>query len=246
MRFTPRDAIDQRFFSADKKTDDFKVGEKIIFTWSYNWANFLAEKINANHHDTTMYNSTYWFKTNLEKNISVVHGPVGSPGTVMFLEDLITCGAQEIIGLGAAGSLKKDFQIGDILIPYYCKIIDEGTSQHYKIKGEIKPDEKLFNQLKDIFIKSDINTGAGDWWTTDGFYRETKNDIKKYSDKGILGVDMETSAMYKLGMYRKVSICNLLIVSDELHKEWKYDTSSKNFQTNYLKVINLISSWILN
>ena len=153
---------------------------------------------------------------------------------------------REIIGLGAAGSLKKDFQIGDILIPYFCKIIDEGTSQHYKIKGEIKPDEKLYNRLKNIFINSDINLGVGDWWTTDGFYRESKNDIKEYSNQGILGVDMETSAMYKLGIFRKVSICNLLIVSDELYKEWKYGVSSKRFQTNYLKIISLLSSWILN
>ena len=89
MRFTPRDAINQRFFSSDKNTNDFKVGEKIIFTWSDDWANFISEKINASHHDTTMYNSSYWFKTNIEKNISVVHAPIGSPGTVMFLEDLI-------------------------------------------------------------------------------------------------------------------------------------------------------------
>jgi purine-nucleoside phosphorylase len=31
---------------------------------------------------------------------------------------------------------------------------------------------------------------------------------------------METSAMYALGQFRKVEVCNLLVVSDELWKEW--------------------------
>ena len=245
MRFTPKNAIDQRFFKVGKNTSDFKVGERVVMTWSDGWAKTLSEKINAKYHDTTMYNPSYWFNTNLEKNITIAHAPLGAPGTIMFLEDLIACGAKKIIGLGAAGSLSKDFKIGDILIPYLCKIIDEGTSQHYKINEKIEPNPKLYKELKNIFSKSKIKIGSGDWWTTDGFYRESINDINKYANEGILGVDMETSAMYNLGKFRNVEICNLLLVSDELYKEWNYGVSSKSFQINCKEVIDLISSWIL-
>lgn len=31
---------------------------------------------------------------------------------------------------------------------------------------------------------------------------------------------METSAMYALGQFRDMEVCNLLIVSDELWKDW--------------------------
>ena len=68
MRFTPKNAIDQRFFSVGKNTSDFKVGEKVVVTWSDVWAKTLSERINAKHHDTTMYNPSYWFNTNIEKN----------------------------------------------------------------------------------------------------------------------------------------------------------------------------------
>ena len=87
--------------------------------------------------------------TNIEKNITIAHAPLGAPGTVMFLEDLITCGAQKIIGLGAAGTLSKGFKIGDLLIPYLCKIVDEGTSQHYKTNEKIEPNPKLYKELID-------------------------------------------------------------------------------------------------
>ena len=246
MRFTPKNAIDQRFFSVGKNTSDFKVGEKVVVTWSDVWAKTLSERINAKHHDTTMYNPSYWFNTNIEKNITIAHAPLGAPGTGMVLEDLITCGAQKIIGLGAAGTLSKGFKIGDLLIPYLCKIVDEGTSQHYKTNEKIEPNPKLYKELINIFSKSKIKLGTGDWWTTDGFYRESKNDINKYSNEGILGVDMETSAMYNLGKFRNVEICNLLLVSDELYKEWNYGVSTKSFKKNYKEVIDLISSWILD
>ena len=70
MRFTPKNAIDQRFFKVGKNTSDFKVGERVVMTWSDGWAKTLSEKINAKYHDTTMYNPSYWFNTNLEKNIT--------------------------------------------------------------------------------------------------------------------------------------------------------------------------------
>ena len=54
MRFTPQNAIDQRFFNVGKNTSDFKVGERVIMTWSDGWAKTLSEKINAKYHDTTM------------------------------------------------------------------------------------------------------------------------------------------------------------------------------------------------
>jgi len=45
--------------------------------------------------------------------------------------------------------------------------------------------------------------------------------IEAYRRRGILGVDMETSAMYTLGRVRGVEVCNLLVVSDELWHDWR-------------------------
>ncbi|MCK5429213.1 MAG: hypothetical protein KAI94_07065, partial [Anaerolineales bacterium] len=45
--------------------------------------------------------------------------------------------------------------------------------------------------------------------------------IDAYGEQGVLGVDMETSAMYALGNYRKVRVANLLVVSDELRDQWR-------------------------
>jgi len=57
--------------------------------------------------------------------------------------------------------------------------------------------------------------------TTDAPYRELISKIEAYGRQGVLGVDMETSAMYALGQVRYVDVCNLLVVSDELSHEWR-------------------------
>jgi purine-nucleoside phosphorylase len=45
--------------------------------------------------------------------------------------------------------------------------------------------------------------------------------IENYRLRDVLGVDMETSAMYALGTYRNVEVCNFLVVSDELWRDWR-------------------------
>ena len=195
-------------------------------TWSHGWAKTLSERINAKHHDTTMYNPSYWFKTNLEKYYNCTCS--GSTWYSDVFRRFNHLWSKKIIGFGAAGTLSKDFKVGDLLIPIYAKL---WMKEHLNIKTNeyIEPNPKLYRELRNIFSKSVIKLGFGDWWTTDGFYRESKNDINKYSNQGIIGVDMETSAMYNLGKFRNVEICNLL-VSDELYKEWNYGVSTKVFR----------------
>lgn len=64
------------------------------------------------------------------------------------------------------------------------------------------------------------STATGAHWTTDAIYRESIDDINRHRDSGVLGVDMETSAMYALGLVQGVEVANVLAVSDELWHDW--------------------------
>jgi len=66
-----------------------------------------------------------------------------------------------------------------------------------------------------------VKVVPGPLWTTDAPYRELVSKIEAYRRQGVVGVDMETSAMYALGRVRGVAVCNLLVVSDELWHEWR-------------------------
>ena len=56
------------------------------------------------------------------------------------------------------------------------------------------------------------------------------DDITRHAKAGVLGIDMETSAMYRVAEHRGVAVCNMLIVSDELWTDWNYGIDFSEFQ----------------
>jgi uridine phosphorylase len=154
--------------------------------------------------------------------ICLLQAPVGAPGTVMVMEELIACGTKVVIGLGWAGSLQPHAPVGSFLLPARC-LREEGTSFHYypDPAAELPPDAGLLEKLEQAALAEGVQPLAGPHWTTDAPYRETLAKLAAYRQQGILGVDMETSAMYALGCYRGVRVANLLVVSDELWQGWQ-------------------------
>ncbi len=84
------------------------------------------------------------------------------------------------------------------------------------------PDPRLVTIVEASCRAEGIAALTGTLWTTDAPYRETRAKIAAYRRAGVLGVDMETSAMHAFGQVRGVSVCNLLAISDELWREWRF------------------------
>lgn len=210
-----------------------RVGKKVLLTWSRIWGEAMADALGASPAPTTMFIDSYWLRTldNDRGGVTVAFAPIGAPGTAMLMEDLIACGAEYIVGVGASGGLSSGHPIGDVLLPGVCRVIDEGTSAHYPGEGPPRADGKLLDELIPLLEKHGARTASGDWWTTDGFYREMTDDIARHAGNGVLGVDMETSAMYRVAHHRGVAACNMLIVSDELWADWNYGIDFSEFKS---------------
>ncbi len=85
--------------------------------------------------------------------------------------------------------------------PYFVLIEkalrDEGTSFHYLRPARFSTiDRKLMECLKGILAKSQPPVFLGATWTTDAPFRETEIAIDYCRSEGILGVEMEASALY--------------------------------------------------
>jgi len=167
-----------------------------------------------------------------------VQSPYGAPNTVMLLEELIAFGVKRAVYIGFCGSIQKTVQIGNIVIPTEA-IREEGTSYHYLREGERSmPDLILQNQL--FFWMKDVcpMIHMGKVWTTDAPYRETPKKIVQYHREGILGVEMEMSAAFAIGMVRGISIGSILIVSDEIREaEWNIGFFSPTLKATRERVI---------
>lgn len=223
VRFTAALWLDYYLSRHDLTREDLGVAPTLVVTWFPELAEHLARQAGASRCEHWPYG-----RRQLHLYRGEVDGvpvgfqtlPVGSPGTVALLEELLAAGARRFIGLGLAGSLQPIAPIGSFLLPGNC-IAEEGTSAHYLAdRSAIGPHPGLAAALEAAVIAAGLEAHSGRHWTTDAPYREFVPKIEQYGEEGVFGVDMETSAMYALGRFRQVPVANLLVVSDELWREW--------------------------
>lgn len=163
-----------------------------------------------------------WNVPDSRGGFSIAGPAVGSSVAVMMIETLIARGAKRIIAVGCCGSIRDDIKIGDIIISTGA-FSEEGVSQHY-MPGKFPPraDEQLVEALKSTADGKGWDVKTGDVWTTDAPYRETCRKVKEYGEGGLVGVEMELSAIFTVSRFRGVKAGAVLAVSDELHTmEWK-------------------------
>lgn len=154
--------------------------------------------------------------------IGVDHIWVGAPAAAMTLEELIACGAKTIFEIGMCGGLQAFLQPGDVVVPIEA-VRDEGTSYHYLQPEEIaSSSERLRSRLISRLNAGRIPHHVGRIWSTDGVYRETREKCRRFRNAGVLGVNMETSAIFAVAKYRRVEAASVQIVSDMLTDcEWQ-------------------------
>jgi len=191
-----------------------------------------------------MMSSVYTGKTN---NLSVlVTGPmIGAPYATLILEEIIAAGIQTILFLGWCGSLSEKVRIGDCIVPE-ASLIDEGTSRCYPGSSEqSEPDLAQADLISKALKRNGHPSHKGKIWCTDGFYQETPEKISNFQLKKAIGVEMETSALFTVAHYRKVSLAAVLIVSDELHQnKWLPGFSKKEFEKGRHSSFLAIQQWM--
>ena len=141
----------------------------------------------------------------------------------VYLELLVAAGVRKFLVFGACGAIHPSVKIYDIVIPTWG-IREEGTSYHYLPPDVVpRPSERaariLQEKLNSVVQKLSIRLHLGDVWTIDAIFRETKDKVRKYSKINVLGVDMESTALMSIAMYRGVDLGIALIVTDELYRD---------------------------
>jgi uridine phosphorylase len=206
----------------------FKKTDIAIIFFSHGFYAIVGKKFKARKtswYDNRVHASTT--KINGKKISLICFQGIGASNAVTFVEELIILGAKKIIFVGGAGCIQKKASVGDLVLPVKA-IRDEGTSYHYLKPGKYAfADKSLAKLLEKILKKQGIKYFKGATWTTDAPYRETVRKLKKYSKEGVLTVEMEASALFALGTYRKVKIAGLFYISDLLHEKWKPAFGSK-------------------
>ncbi len=153
-----------------------------------------------------------------KRRVVLTRSPYGAPGAVILLEELIAFGVRQIVFVGYCGSIRDEVGLGEIVLPT-AAVREEGTSYHYLPMGEAcRPDMTLLDSLHQWLQQRGMRVRAGPVWTTDALYRETDRKIERYRGQGVLAVDMEISALFAVGVVRKVGVVAMLLVSDHFSR----------------------------
>ena len=221
-RITPDQVVRHHAKLCSIRAEDIVIAPLLVVSWVKPAVERIARSLDCKPCKHWLYGDDCPAFTGSANGHAVSVGVlrVGAPTTVMMLEEFIACGARTIIGLGYAGSLQPTLPIGSIIIPTEC-VSNEGTSAHYvNDPSQIRANRDLVEGLSGLAKEQGTPVRAGKSWTTDAPYKEYMHVIDGHQRDGVLGVDMETSAMYALAAHRKVRSANVLVVSDELWHDW--------------------------
>lgn len=159
-------------------------------------------------------------------------GPaLGSPAAALILEKLIVLGVKEIMLVSCCGSLDPAHSIGDIMIGTGA-VSGEGVSPYYAEKSVVLPAPEAVDQLQMVADALPSNVHRGTIWSTDAPYRERRSELLRLQERhGIVGVDMEFSALCSVASFRKVVFGGIFVVSDTLWtRNWKPGFGGADFR----------------
>ena len=156
------------------------------------------------------------------EKIVLCQAPVGAAPSVQILDWLIGYGVREIISAGSCGALEK-FPESTFLVPGKA-LRDEGTSYHYAPPSrfmEISGDAR--KAIQETILEHGMKYQEVITWSTDGFFRETKEKVAYRKSEGCAVVEMECAALAACASLRGVTWGMILYTADSLADVDKYD-----------------------
>ncbi len=145
------------------------------------------------------------------KKITLCSTGVGAPSAIIALEELNLCGAKYVIRVGSAGALQHQIGLGELIVAE-AAVRDEGGSKAY-VASEFPAcaDRHLLAGIEAYLVENNYPAHVGLVRSHDSFYRDDEDSIcQHWSQKGVLGADMETSALLTVGRLRGLKVASVL------------------------------------
>jgi len=156
------------------------------------------------------------------EEIVLCQAPVGAAPATQILDWLIAYGVREIVSAGSCGTLEK-FPEGTFLVPYKA-LRDEGSSYHYAPPSRfMEIGERARKAIEETVLDHGMKYQEVVTWSTDGFFRETKEKVAYRKSEGCSVVEMECSALAAVSAFRGATWGMILYTADSLADLDKYD-----------------------
>jgi 5'-methylthioadenosine phosphorylase/purine-nucleoside phosphorylase len=148
------------------------------------------------------------------KPVSVQATGMGCPSAAIVIEELVQLGVKRLVRIGTCGGLQTDLALGDLIVALSAVPADS-TAQHLigephvptahwdLVHGAVHAAKELGKPVR-----------VGPIVSSDLFYNPDEGQYERWSERGLLAVEMEAAVLFTLGALRKVKTGCLLTVSD--------------------------------
>lgn len=196
-----------------------EIADKILLPGDPLRAKWIAETFLENY---TCYNErrgmlgyTGWYKGH---RISVQGTGMGLPSFQIYAHELINeYGVKQLIRVGSAGSYQEHVKLNDLILPLSAST-DSSINRRKFGAADFAPTVtfSLFNKAVKYLEDKKEAFHAGNILSTDIFYDQNPDFYKKWAAYNVLGVEMETAALYTFGNRFNVETLSILTVTDSL------------------------------
>jgi purine-nucleoside phosphorylase len=146
--------------------------------------------------------------------VSVQASGMGCPSAAIVIEELVQLGVERIVRVGTCGGLQPDLALGDLIVAVSAVAADS-TAQHLVGEPHVPTaDWELVHAAVHAAKELGKPVRVGPIVSSDLFYNPDGGQYERWSDRGILAVEMEAAVLFTLGALRKVKTGCLLTVSD--------------------------------
>lgn len=157
-----------------------------------------------------------------DEEIVLCQAPVGAAPAAQILDWLIGYGARKIISAGSCGALEM-IPESTFLVPRKA-LRDEGTSYHYAPPSRfIETNDVARAAIEKTITEHGMKYREVTTWSTDGFFRETKEKVAYRKSEGCSVVEMECSALAAVAQFKGATWGMILYTADSLANVEKYD-----------------------
>ncbi|WP_217517562.1 nucleoside phosphorylase [Vibrio metschnikovii] len=188
-----------------------QVANRVIVCGEPNRANRIAALLDnpeliAENREYRLFNGRY----NGQK-ITVCSTGIGAPSLIIAIEELKQCGVSHIVRVGSAGAMQANIQLGDLIVAE-AAVRDEGGSKAYIANTyPAFSSFSLLSRLHEFLTQQPTAVHFGLVRSHDSFYTDEEQNLCHYwNKKGVLGADMETSALLTVGRLRGLQVASVL------------------------------------
>ena len=173
------------------------------------------------------------------KRVSVMASGMGQPSIGIYSYELYHFyGVETIIRIGSCGSFSPDLHVRDIIIAMSACTNGNYAAQ-YKLPGTFAPiaDFDLVRRAAEVCDKIGVNYRVGNILSSDMFYDDA-NAGMEWAKMGVLGVEMESAALYcNASRAGKKALCICTVSDSFIYPE--ENTTAEERQTSFTKMMEI-------